>query len=160
LLVFGVMVFGFGGFRLPLVVIVLLPVSLFGVVLALTVTGTALNVSSFMGAIMLVGLVVKNGILLLDRAWHAEHVLGCSPEEAVRQAGRSRLRPILMTTLTALLGLIPLALGLGAGAQMQQPLAIAVIGGLACSTLFTLWFAPLLYVATSRRAGATAGQVA
>src|SRR5207302_9325453 len=85
----------------------------------------------------------------LDRAQVAERE-GMPLEEAVLQAGRVRLRPILMTTMTAILGLVPLALGLGAGAEMQQPLAIAVIGGLSFSTLFTLLFAPLLYVALRR----------
>jgi hydrophobic/amphiphilic exporter-1 (mainly G- bacteria), HAE1 family len=89
--------------------------------------------------------VVKNGILLLDQAGQAERE-GLNPEEAVLQAGERRLRPILMTTLTALLGLLPLALGIGAGAQLQKPLAIAVISGLTCSTLFTLILAPVLYV--------------
>jgi multidrug efflux pump subunit AcrB len=102
-----------------------------------------------MGAILLVGIVVKNGILLLDRAQKAEEE-GVPLHDAVMQAGRVRLRPILMTTMTAILGLVPLALGLGAGAEMQQPLAIAVIGGLSFSTLFTLFFAPLLYVALRR----------
>src|SRR5206468_9850473 len=100
-------------------------------------------------AIMLVGIVVKNGILLLDRAQKAE-AEGHTVRDAVLLAGRVRLRPILMTTLTAILGLVPLALGLGAGAEMQKPLAIAVIGGLSFSTLFTLLFAPLLYVALRR----------
>jgi multidrug efflux pump subunit AcrB len=102
-----------------------------------------------MGAIMLVGIVVKNGILLLDQAEKARHG-GASLEAAVLRAGETRLRPILMTTLTAILGLVPLALGLGAGAEMQQPLAIAVIGGLTFSTLFTLLFAPTLYVVLNR----------
>ena len=94
---------------------------------------------------MLVGIVVKNGILLLDQAQVAEES-GLTPEDAAIQAGERRLRPILMTTLTALLGLAPLALGIGAGAQLQKPLAVAVIGGLTCSTLFTLILAPILYV--------------
>jgi multidrug efflux pump subunit AcrB len=98
---------------------------------------------------MLVGIVVKNGILLLDQAQHAERE-GLNAVEAVVRAGRVRLRPILMTTLTAILGLVPLALGIGAGAEMQKPLAIAVIGGLTFSTLFTLVFAPLLYVSFRR----------
>jgi multidrug efflux pump subunit AcrB len=153
LLVFAVMLFQFHSFTAPTVILLVMPLSLFGVVLGLWATGTALNVSSFMGAIMLVGIVVKNGILLLDRAQHAE-AEGASHEDAILQAGRVRLRPILMTTLTAILGLVPLALGLGAGAEMQQPLAIAVIGGLSFSTLFTLLFAPLLYVAFRRRQGA------
>lgn len=149
-LVFSVMLFQFGSFTSPLVIIGVMPLSLFGVALGLWATGTPINVSSFMGAIMLVGIVVKNGILLLDRAQKAE-AEGVPLEEAVVQAGRVRLRPILMTTLTAILGLVPLALGLGAGAEMQKPLAVAVIGGLTFSTLFTLVFAPMLYVALRRR---------
>lgn len=150
LLVFAVMVYQFGTFRAPLVILLIMPLSLFGVVFGLWVTHTPLNVSSFMGAVMLVGIVVKNGILLLDQAQKAE-VEGTASEEAVIHAGETRLRPILMTTLTAVLGLVPLAFGLGAGAQMQQPLAIAVIGGLSFSTLFTLILAPLLYVTLQRR---------
>jgi multidrug efflux pump subunit AcrB len=150
LLVFAVMVFQFGSFTAPTILLLVMPLSLFGVTFGLWATGTALNVSSFMGAIMLAGIVVKNGILLLDQAQKAEQE-GASLEEAVMRAGRVRLRPILMTTLTAILGLVPLGLGLGAGAEMQQPLAIAVIGGLSFSTLFTLLFAPLLYVAFRRR---------
>jgi multidrug efflux pump subunit AcrB len=149
LLVFGVMLFQFGSFTAPAVILLVMPLSLFGVTFGLWITHTSLNVSSFMGAIMLVGIVVKNGILLLDRAQKAEQE-GQPLEEAVLHAGEVRLRPILMTTMTAILGLVPLALGLGAGAEMQQPLAIAVIGGLSFSTLFTLLFAPLLYVALRR----------
>ncbi|HEY3268377.1 MAG TPA: efflux RND transporter permease subunit [Armatimonadota bacterium] len=149
LLVFAVMLFQFRSFTAPGVILAIMPLSLFGVAFGLWGTGTPLNVSSFMGAIMLVGIVVKNGILLLDRAQTAEHE-GAPLEEAVVHAGEVRLRPILMTTLTAILGLVPLALGLGAGAEMQKPLAIAVIGGLTFSTLFTLLFAPLLYVSLRR----------
>lgn len=149
-LVFAVMLFQFGSFTAPSVIMLVMPLALFGVVFGLWVTSTPLNVSSFMGAVMLVGIVVKNGILLLDRAQRAEKE-GFSLEESVLQAGRMRLRPILMTTLTAILGLVPLSLGLGAGAEMQKPLAIAVIGGLSFSTVFTLLFAPLLYVALRRR---------
>jgi CzcA family heavy metal efflux pump len=149
LLVFAVMLFQFGSFTAPIVILLIMPLSLFGVTLGLWTTRTALNVSSFMGAIMLVGIVVKNGILLLDQAQHAEKE-GLTVEDAVVRAGRVRLRPILMTTLTAILGLVPLALGIGAGAEMQKPLAVAVIGGLSFSTVFTLLFAPLLYVAFRR----------
>lgn len=157
LLVFAVMLFQFGSFTAPAVILLIMPLSLFGVSFGLWATGTALNVSSFMGAIMLVGIVVKNGILLLDRAQKAE-AEGHSAEDAVVHAGEVRLRPILMTTLTAILGLVPLALGLGAGAEMQKPLAVAVIGGLSFSTVFTLLFAPVLYATfrgwQQRRAGA------
>jgi CzcA family heavy metal efflux pump len=151
LLVFAVMVFQFGSFTAPLTILLVMPLSLFGATLALWATGTPLNVSSFMGGVMLVGIVVKNGILLLDWTRKAE-LEGMSTVEAAIRAGEARLRPILMTTLTAILGLVPLALGIGAGAEMQKPLAIAVIGGLTFSTLFTLFFAPLLYVTLRRGA--------
>ncbi|MGC4046148.1 MAG: efflux RND transporter permease subunit [Armatimonas sp.] len=154
LLVFAVMVFQFKSFTAPVTILLILPLALFGVAMGLSLTHTQLNVSSLMGAVMLVGIVVKNGILLLDQAQIGE-AEGLSPEDAVVQAGERRLRPILMTTLTALLGLAPLALGIGAGAQLQKPLAVAVIGGLTCSTLFTLILGPILYVSlrklTSKR---------
>jgi CzcA family heavy metal efflux pump len=144
LLVFVVMLFQFRSFRAPSVILVLMPLALFGAAAALWLTHTALNVSSFMGVVMLAGIVVKNGILLLDRAQHSIEN-GLAVDEAVVEAGEHRLRPILMTTLTAILGLIPLALGLGAGAEMQKPLAVAVVGGLAFSTFLTLVVGPVLY---------------
>ena len=103
-LVFAVMLFQFASFTEPIVILLIMPLAMFGAVLGLWVTGTPLNVSSFMGAVMLVGIVVKNGILLLDQAQKA-HKGGMSLEDSVLQAGRLRLRPILMTTLTAILGL-------------------------------------------------------
>ncbi|MCB8933819.1 MAG: efflux RND transporter permease subunit, partial [Chthonomonadaceae bacterium] len=149
LLVYLVMLFQFKSFGPPGVILVLMPLSLFGAVLALGLTHTPLNVSSFMGVIMLAGIVVKNGILLLDRAQRA--IDGGMPVgQAVVEAGEHRLRPILMTTLTAILGLVPLALGIGAGAEMQQPLAIAVIGGLAFSTVLTLVIGPALFASLPR----------
>src|SRR5205807_349018 len=110
------------------------PLSFVGAMGLLLVTHTALNVSSFMGLILLVGLIVKNGIILLDFTrlrMQTEHL---SLEVALREAARVRLRPILMTTLCTLFGLLPLALGIGAGSELQRPLALAVIGGLALST--------------------------
>jgi multidrug efflux pump subunit AcrB len=107
----------------------------------LVLTGVPFNVSSFMGLILLVGLIVKNGIILLDAAQRIRRT-GAAPEDAVREAGRLRLRPILMTTLCTLAGLLPLAFGIGPGAELQQPLAIAVIGGLTLSTLITLVLLP------------------
>jgi len=145
LLVFGVMLFQFESFTAPLVLLLTMPLSLFGVAAGLWLTGTPLNVSSFMGAIMLVGIVGENGILLLDQLQKGA-AEGMPLEEAAIRAGRIRLRPVLMTTLTAILALAPLALGIGVGADMQKPLAVAVIGGLAFSTVFTLVFAPVLYV--------------
>ena len=150
LLVFVVMLFGFRSFRAPLAILILMPLALFGAVVGLYVTGTPLNVSSFMGVVMLAGIVVKNGILLLDRAQHAIES-GSEVEAAVIEAGEHRLRPILMTTLTAILGLLPLAFGIGAGAEMQKPLAIAVVGGLAFSTFLTLLLGPVLYAAFFRK---------
>ncbi len=150
ILVFAVMLFQFRRFAAPVVILLLMPLAMFGAVVGLYVTKTALNVSSFMGVIMLAGIVVKNGILLLDQAQHAWE-RGISPEVAVVEAGRTRLRPILMTTLTAILGLLPLAFGFGAGAEMQKPLAVAVVGGLFFSTLITLLLGPTIYAAVLRR---------
>jgi len=149
LLVFLAMVFEFRNFKIPLVIISSVPLSLFGVVIALRLTGIPLNVSSFMGLILLVGGVVKNGILLFDE------VARLSPGDGdvgriMLEAGRIRMRPILMTTLTSMLGVLPLALGLGAGSEMQKPLAVATIGGLIFSTFFTLLLMPSFYAASAR----------
>jgi len=114
-----------------------------GVFLALLATRTTFNVSSFMGLIMVIGIVAKNGILLLD-ANEKFRAAGFSPEDAIIQAGRRRLRPIVMTALAAVAGMLPLALALGAGSQMLQPLAIAVIGGLLISMLLSLIITPAI----------------
>ena len=112
----------------------------------LFVTGTHINVSSFMGLLLLVGVVVKNGILLIDVA-NRRRAEGASVGDALVAAGKTRLRPIVMTTLAAIGGLFPLALGIGQGAEMERPLAIAVIGGLSTATIFTLVVIPVLYAA-------------
>ena len=151
LAVFTVMLFQFRSFTGPAVILFLMPLSLAGAVTALYITGVPLNVSSFMGAIMLAGIVVKNGILLLDRAQTGIEG-GMSADAAVQQAGEERLRPILMTTAAAILGLLPLSLGIGAGAQMQQPLAIVVIGGLLYSTILSLVLGPVVYALARRKA--------
>jgi CzcA family heavy metal efflux pump len=142
-LVFGVLVAQFRRFTSSLVILSAAPLSLVGAFGLLLVTGTPLNLSSFMGLILLVGLIVKNGIILVD---YADVISKTEPDrvEALVRAGAIRLRPILMTTLCTLFGLLPLALGIGAGAEMQKPLAIAVIGGLSVSTLVTLIFVPAL----------------
>ena len=145
--VVAVMVIQFQSFVEPLVVLVAAPLSFVGALLLLLVTGTPLNVSSFMGLILLVGLIVKNGIILLDFTRHRMRTEGATLGVAMREAARVRLRPILMTTLCTLFGLLPLALGLGAGSEMQRPLALAVIGGLALSTPITLFVVPTLLVA-------------
>jgi multidrug efflux pump subunit AcrB len=117
--------------------------STFGGFLALLVTNTTFNVASFMGMIMVIGIVAKNGILLLD-ADQRFRQLGFTAEEAMIQAGRRRLRPIAMTALATIAGMFPLALAIGAGSQMLQPLAIAVIGGLLSSIVLSLVFTPTI----------------
>jgi CzcA family heavy metal efflux pump len=143
----AVMVIQFESFVEPLIVLLAAPVSFVGALALLLATGTALNVSSLMGLILLVGLIVKNGIILLDFTRRRMREAGLPLAEAIQDAGRVRLRPILMTTLCTLFGLLPLALGLGAGSELQRPLALAVIGGLALSTPITLFMVPVLLVA-------------
>ncbi len=147
----AVMVIQFESFVEPLVVLLAAPVSFVGALALLLVTGTALNVSSFMGLILLVGLIVKNGIILLDFTRLRMRAEGVLLAAAIREAARVRLRPILMTTLCTLFGLLPLALGLGAGSELQRPLALAVIGGLTLSTPITLFAVPTLLVAIRGR---------
>ena len=147
----AVMVVQFRSFVEPLVVLLAAPLSFVGALALLLVTRTALNVSSLMGFILLVGLIVKNGIILLDFTKHRMQSGGVDLETGIREAARVRLRPILMTTLCTLFGLLPLALGLGAGSEMQKPLALAVIGGLALSTPITLFVVPVLLVAIRGR---------
>jgi CzcA family heavy metal efflux pump len=149
--VIGVMVLQFQSFIEPLVVLLAAPLSFVGAIGLLLITGTPLNVSSFMGLILLVGLIVKNGIILLDFTRHLMRNEGLPLERALREAARIRLRPILMTTLCTLFGLLPLALGIGAGSDLQRPLALAVIGGLALSTPITLFVVPTLLVAIRGR---------
>jgi multidrug efflux pump subunit AcrB len=144
LLVFTVLLFEFGGFAAPIAVVASALLSTIGVFLALLLTRTTFNLSSFMGLIMVIGIVAKNGILLLDadQRFRAE---GLSPEESMIQAGERRLRPILMTALATVAGMVPLALGWGAGSQMLQPLAIAVIGGILASMVLSLVITPAVH---------------
>ena len=144
-LVFLVLGFQFHSLTLPIIIILVQPVSLASALFALWITGTPLNVSSFMGAILLIGLDVKNGIILIEYIdqLRAE---GMPVREALITAGRVRFRPILMTSLCTILGLAPLAMGWGPGAQMQQPLAIAVIGGLITNMLLTRLLIPVGYL--------------
>jgi CzcA family heavy metal efflux pump len=146
-----VMVLQFQSFIEPFVVILAAPLSFVGAMGLLLLTGTPLNVSSFMGLILLVGLIVKNGIILLDFTRHRMQTEGVPLDRALVEAGGVRLRPILMTTLCTLFGLLPLSLGLGAGSEMQRPLALAVIGGLTLSTPITLFLVPTLLVAIRGR---------
>ena len=143
--VFVVLVIQFRAFTPALIILSAAPLSLVGVFAMLWITGTALNVSSFMGIILMVGLVVKNGIILFEyvQKLHEEDKMPLA--EALVAAGKIRIRPILMTTLATLFGLMPLALGIGSGAELQKPLALAVIGGLLLSTFITLLVMPVLY---------------
>lgn len=140
-LVFLLLVVQFRSLRLPVVMFLALPFGQLGGLLALYLCGVALNISSGMGLIMLVGLVVKNGIIMIEYAQRL-HRDGLAERDAIVEAARVRLRPVLMTTLAAIAGLVPLAMGVGAGAELQRPLAIAVIGGLVVSTVFTLIVVP------------------
>jgi len=149
-LVFTILVIQFRAWAPAILILLAAPLSLSGALLLLLLTGTDLNISSAMGIILLVGLVVKNGIMLLDFS-EKLHEEGEPFESAIAHAGRIRLRPILMTTFCTLFGLLPLALGLGAGAELQKPLALAVIGGLALSTPVTLLVVPGLYAAIKGR---------
>jgi multidrug efflux pump subunit AcrB len=154
-LVFGVLLTEFRNLSAPVSILTSSILSMSGVVLALLVTGTSFNVASFMGLIMVIGIVAKNGILLLD-AYQKFLDIGMDPQRAMILAGRRRLRPILMTALAAIAGMLPLAFALGAGSQMLQPLAIAVIGGLAISLLLSLVVTPVMYLLMQGGAAATA----
>jgi multidrug efflux pump subunit AcrB len=144
LLVYMVLASQFKSLIDPLVIMFSVPLGVTGVFLALYLTGTTLSVNSFMGIIMMVGIVVSNGVLLVDFA-NVLRSRGKPLIEATIDAGRTRLRPILMTTVATIVGLIPMALGIGEGSETNLPLARAVIGGLAVSTLFTLFLVPALY---------------
>lgn len=150
LLIFIILVFEFRSFSHPIAILVATILCGFGALLALWVTRSTLNISSFMGSIMVVGIVHKNGILMLDAEKYFS-ARGLPLREAIFQAGRRRLRPILMTALAAIFGMLPLALGVGSGAQLLQPLAIAVIGGVAVSMLLSLLITPVLFLLLRER---------
>ena len=145
MLMYLILVVQFGSFLEPLVILLSLPLSLIGVVLALLLTGDTLNVMSLIGVMMLMGLVAKNAILLIDFAKWAHRDGGLSVRDALIKAGRIRLRPIMMTTLALIAGMIPVALGIGEGADFRAPLGRAVIGGVIASTVLTLVVIPTVY---------------
>ena len=147
-LVFIVLLFEFRSFAAPLAILASALLSTSGVFLALIITRTTFNVASFMGMIMVVGIVAKNGILLLD-ADQKFRALGLSAENAMLQASRRRLRPIVMTALATIAGMLPLAFTLGSGSQMLQPLAIAVIGGILISMVLSLIITPAVHFSLS-----------
>jgi len=148
-LVFGVLLAEFRNFAAPFAILTSSVLSISGVVFALLITGTDFNVASFMGLIMIIGIVAKNGILLLDadEKYRAE---GAAPREAMLHAAQRRLRPIVMTAMAAICGMLPLAFALGSGSQMLQPLAIAVIGGLLVSIALSLVVTPVTYYLMTR----------
>ncbi len=154
LLVFLVLLFEFRTLAAPLAILASALLSTSGVFLALLITRITFNIASFMGLIMVIGIVAKNGILLLD-ADQRFRVAGYSAHDAMIQAGRRRLRPIVMTAMAAVAGMLPLALALGAGSQMLQPLAIAVIGGITISMVLSLIITPAVHFYLSHETGPT-----
>jgi HAE1 family hydrophobic/amphiphilic exporter-1 len=149
-LVYLVMASQFESLLHPFVILFTIPLAIVGAVLALKLTGSSISVVVFIGAILLVGIVVKNAIILIDKVNQLREQ-GVPKREAIVQGARSRLRPIVMTTLTALLGFLPLALGHGEGSEVRAPMAITVIGGLAVSTLLTLLVIPIVYDLLDRK---------
>jgi len=148
-LVFGVLLTEFRNFPAPIAILTSSVLSISGVIVALLITHTTFNVASFMGLIMVIGIVAKNGILLLD-ADEKYRAQGASARDAMMHAAQRRLRPIVMTALAAVCGMLPLAFAIGAGSQMLQPLAIAVIGGLCISMVLSLVVTPLVYYVLTR----------
>jgi len=155
LLVYLVMVGLFRSYLDPLVILASVPLGFIGVVWILLLTNTSLNLESLIGSLMMIGIVVSNSILIVDFANKLMRD-GMPVQDAMVQAGRLRLRPIVMTALATILGLLPMALGFGEGAEANIPLARAVIGGMAVSCVMTLLFVPLLHSVTARRPVETA----
>jgi len=151
-LVFTVLLIEFRSFHEPVAILLGSVLALSGTVLAWFMTGTSVNIVSLLGAIIGIGVVAKNGILMLD-AVHQLKLPSRDLEEALIESGRRRLRPVLMTSMAAALGLLPLAYGIGAGSDMLKPLAIAVIGALILSVLLSLVATPTVYFVTQRWAG-------
>jgi len=144
ILVYIVMAAQFESFTYPGIIMSSIMFAFSGIVLILLLTGTNLNIMSMIGAIMLIGIVVKNGIVLIDYIT-LNRERGMSVRRSVIDGGKSRLRPVLMTSLTTILGMVPMAVGSGEGAEMWRPMGIAVIGGLTFSTILTLLFVPTMY---------------
>ena len=149
-LVFIVMAAEFESLASPFVIMFSVPFAFTGVILGLLVTGVPLSIIAFIGAIMLVGIVVKNGIVLIDYTI-LNRERGMSVRTALLHAGASRLRPVLMTTLTTVFGMVPMAIGIGQGSEMWQPMGVTVAFGLTISTLVTLLLIPCIYALVSRR---------
>jgi hydrophobic/amphiphilic exporter-1 (mainly G- bacteria), HAE1 family len=142
----------------PVTILTALPFAGFGALLMLWMLGMELNIFSFVGIILLVGLVKKNGIMMVDFAIQLQREKGMSPQEAIVEASLIRFRPIMMTTLAAICATLPLAFGTGTGSEMRQPLGIAVVGGLLFSQLLTLYVTPTFYVSMERATRAWRGK--
>ena len=144
LLVYIVMASQFESLRMPAIIMFSVPFALSGVVIALWIAGRSLDMVGALGVVLLIGIVVKNGIVLVDYI-NLMRERGYALNDAIQMSGRSRLRPVLMTAFTTILGMIPMAVSSGEGAEMWQPLGIVVIGGLTISTFLTLFIVPVLY---------------
>src|SRR5262249_41644657 len=149
--IFLLLAANFQSLKLALVVLSSIPAVVAGVALVLWITGTTLNVQSFMGAIMAIGVSVANAILLVTFA-EQSRLTGATADQAAREGARSRLRPILMTSMAMIAGMVPMALALGEGGEQTAPLGRAVIGGLAASTLAVLTILPLIFALAQRKA--------
>jgi HAE1 family hydrophobic/amphiphilic exporter-1 len=151
-MVYMVMASQFESFLHPFVIMFTVPMGLIGVVLALALTHTAVSVVVFIGVILLCGIVVNNAIVLVDYVNYLRREEGMPKREALLAAGRHRLRPILITSLTTILALLPMALGFGEGAEIRAPMAVTVIGGLTVGAFLTLLFIPVVYDLSDRKA--------
>jgi HAE1 family hydrophobic/amphiphilic exporter-1 len=141
----------FESLKEPLIIMLSLPFAFTGVFVALFLTNTTLSLVALIGAVMLVGIVVKNGIVMVDFT-NLLRERGLTINQAVIQAGKSRLRPVLMTTMTTILGMLPLAIGVGEGSEMWKPMGVSIIGGLTFSTMLTLVIIPVVYAMFGARA--------
>ena len=150
MLVYFVTAAQFESLRYPFIIMFSIPFALTGVLIALFITGGTINMMSAIGSIMLIGIVVKNGIVLVDYI-NLNRERGMAITTAVINGGKSRLRPVIMTTATTVLGMIPMAIGFGEGAELWQPMGVVIVGGLTVSTLVTLIFIPTLYCVFASR---------